>query len=221
MTRLSSIIAVALIICSTCSRSFADYVSRQLFDLVGSADVIASGEIIEVRDNTFVLKTDEVLIGKRRENIEIVRFRDWPCAWRWESYKVGQKVLVFAKERDGELHLPGAGGEAESPIVEGHVYCQFPCGLEPIEKHGKREASKIPYADIREAIIGYRSCYQLTPAKNPWRRIGKYKEYFPVDTIKLVCTDSTLAEYAKNSSVHELLVDQTRNEEQRLQKNAP
>ena len=196
----------------------ADYVSTTLLDLVGTADIAAAGEIVEVHQDTFVLKVDETLIGEKHETIEIQQFRDWACASRWAPYKVGQKVLVFLEEKDGEFTLPGAGGESESPIEGKFVYCQFPYPADPLdlERYGAHHAPKLRLHDLMGAIREYRSCFRVTPAKDPWRRVGEHKEYFAFDRIEQVCSTLALRKYTTHSAVHTYLVESTRRERERL-----
>lgn len=192
------------------SQALADFIPMQLFDLVATADIIATGEIVEVRKETFVLKVNEVFAGKPGEKIEIVKFADWPCAWRWAPYEVGQEVLVFVESRDGKLRFMGAGGECECPIVDDEVYCPFPCELKRWGKIGKHQLPKASLEDLSAALTDYRKCFRLTPAKKPWKRISGRSEFIPVDQIEQQCTDAELLAYTRKSPFHKLLVDETR-----------
>lgn len=220
----SYVIAASLIISvAATSQALASFIPMQLVDLVATADFIATGEIAEVRKETFILKVNDVFAGKPGEKVEIVKFQDWPCAWRWAPYEVGQEVLVFVKREEGKLQLLGAGGESESPIVDEQVYCQFPCELKlfVFGKIGDHQVPKASLKDVNAALTEYQKCFRLTPAKKPWKRVSKQGELFSIDQIKQQCTDAELAAYARKSPVHKMLVDETQRKAALLRKPKP
>lgn len=186
---------------------WGEYDPAYFGDLALSADLIATGEIVELRDETYVFKIDDVLVGKRRDTIEVARFRNWPCAWRWAKYEVGERLLIFVQERDGKLDTIGAACEGECPIVKNDVYCSFSCSLEPRKKLGKGEMAVVPLKELRAAILDYRSCYRLAKPKG---KAGERRD------IEAVVSVRALKSFAARSKMHEFAVENTRRIQERL-----
>lgn len=203
------------------SQADADYSPTRLYALIGRADVIAAGTIAEVTDDEYVLAVDDWIAGERREaTLQIYQFRDWTCAQRWAGYAAGQRVLVFLRRDRRGLRPIGAAGEGESPIVDGQVYCQFPCvGLEDGSLAG-RTTPKLDYPKIREAIVEYRLLFRLIAAEQPRRSLGLEVGYFPFEAINLVGKPAAIVAFANRSELHASLVDETLAEKKRLRRGA-
>lgn len=204
------------------SDAWGDYASTHLYELIGQADLIAAGSIKEVDDQTFLLEVEDLVVGEARNNgVRIKRFRDWPCAWRWSEYSAGRRVLVFAKREGRELRLIGAGGEGESPIVDGLVYCQFVCPVGPSATFAERKVATIRYRDLRSAIIEYRKLFRLVPAKQAVRTIGAERGYFPFEAVNFLGDATAMMSFSDQSPLHQMLFDQTLREKRRLRSKRP
>ena len=91
-----------ILVTSTCSLATADYRPPPLFDMVGCSDLVAVGRVQALKQDTYLLKIGQVLVGDSKTDvIEIVRFRDWLCSWRWASVSRGTAASrVCRSERD-------------------------------------------------------------------------------------------------------------------------
>lgn len=211
MMSLNNFIAACSIVLAICAvvpaNARADYDPTHLFEMAATSDLIATGEIVEVRERTYVLKIDNVLVGKRRDTFEIGRFFDWPCASRWAKYEKGERILLFAVEHDGKSQSRGAACEGESPIVKSYVYCNFPSWLKPQEKFGKPTMPKVAYQDLRAAILEYRTCFRVRIAK------GRIGEIAAIDTL---ISDRALTGFSARSEVHGFLAESTHQAQARL-----
>ena len=179
--------------------SRADYVPMSLAELAGTSEAIARGTITKVEKGTVALLVSESLAGPLQAGatITIRLFCDWPCAWRWSKYAVGQEVflfLTFDKARS-EWGIRGAGGEGESPVVDGTVLANFDLPGRSVEYGdspiGKARLNAVPYQQLRSAIVDFRSTYRLTPARNPWRQAGDHVVHVPFDRIELTTRSTT------------------------------
>jgi hypothetical protein len=99
----------------------------RLYEMILGADKIVYGEISEMDSLTYTLRIEGNLTGKEK-TIEVLKFQDWPCAWRWKEYKTGQKLFLFLKKYDGQLekyknqyYSMSAGNEGELPISDNFV----------------------------------------------------------------------------------------------------
>ena len=97
----------------------ADYGYMSLSELICDADYAVMGQIVKIDKNYFYLKVDSCLLGRLDfDTIAIVKFEDWPCAKRFDSYKIGQREIAFFRKSnyvidDFEFLGYGAGDEFE------------------------------------------------------------------------------------------------------------
>ena len=137
MSRLVVLTAFTLVSTwGTLPKSLADYSPIGLFELIGMADSVVVGTIMDVREQTFILRVQETLLGDERTKLELLQFQDWACAWRWAPYRAEQTILAFLKSENGKLHLIGHGAESELHIVGDDVYCPFYSDLRSSVRHG-------------------------------------------------------------------------------------
>jgi hypothetical protein len=99
----------------------AEYVPVKLFRMILGSDKIVYGEIVELDSLTYTLKIEQNLTGTENY-IQIQRFYNWSCAWRWTEYQVGQKLFLFLANFQGTYRTISAGNEGELPIVADTVY---------------------------------------------------------------------------------------------------
>tara|TARA_R110002096_G_scaffold135456_2_gene287415 strand:- start:358622 stop:359284 length:663 start_codon:yes stop_codon:yes gene_type:complete len=106
----------------------ADYTPMKLYKMILGADKIVYGEIIEIDSLTYKLKIEGDLTGEDKI-IKVFKFTDWPCAWRWTDYEIGQKQFLFLKKYKGEIekhkikyYAMSAGNEGELPVLDNFVF---------------------------------------------------------------------------------------------------
>ena len=112
----------------------ADYRYMKLSELVCNADYGAVGTIIKIDKNYFYLKVDEFVLNSLDfDTLAIAKFENWPCARRFDKYRIGQKEMVFFRKSnyvidDFELLGYGAGDEFELPIFKDTIKYQSAYG---------------------------------------------------------------------------------------------
>ncbi|MEQ1733460.1 MAG: hypothetical protein ABL940_07290, partial [Bacteroidia bacterium] len=98
-----------------------------LSELLCKADYGAIGNIVKLDNNYFYLKVEQYVLNELSiDTLVIKRFENWTCRYRKESYKLGQKELVFFKKsnyvvKEFEFLGYGAGDEYELPIINDTV----------------------------------------------------------------------------------------------------
>jgi hypothetical protein len=99
----------------------AMYIPPPLYVLIIKAESIVYGEIIEIDSVFFTFKIENSITGDTGI-IKIEKFKNWPCAFRWKDYEIGQKLFLFLKKYNGNLRALGGGYEGELPIFQDSVY---------------------------------------------------------------------------------------------------
>ncbi|HTF90924.1 MAG TPA: VCBS repeat-containing protein [Planctomycetota bacterium] len=98
----------------------SSYIPYELYELVLEADIVVGGEIVSLDAKDFVLRIERRIVGEIAEpTLRVRRFVNWTCAWRWEPYAVGQRVVLFLErptKGDTTPCILGAGGEGEMPL---------------------------------------------------------------------------------------------------------
>jgi hypothetical protein len=104
------------------------YRPLKIYELAVGAEEIVYGEITEIDSLTYTLRIEGSLTDNYKE-IKVLKFQDWPCAWRWTDYKVGQKLFLFLKMYNGEqekfqgnYYSMSAGNEGELPLFNDSVF---------------------------------------------------------------------------------------------------
>jgi len=175
----------------------------ELYELIGSADLVVAGTIIEVQETHFVLRFDEVLAGQAEAKVVVVRkFVDWACATRSKPYAVGQKEVAFLIRPDSrrpsvgeDFILMSAGAEAEWEIFGDTVVAT---GY-PIDGYDAAPAGQagqeLPLKAVLNAIRRYRTCF----AVEGWFGAGHR-------SIEQICDEKKLRAYRAGSPFHRHLV---------------
>lgn len=104
------------------------YRPLEIYELAVGAEEIVYGEVTEIDSLTYTLRIEGSLTDKDEE-IQVFKFKNWPCAWRWTDYKVGQKLFLFLKKYNGEkeefqgiYYSMSAGNEGELPLFNDSVF---------------------------------------------------------------------------------------------------
>jgi len=168
-----SIIAflIALFALPCAASGLFSYERYYLFELVADADVVVTGEIVELEKKTFALRVEEWVVGQGADRIEVHRFVDWTCAGRWTPYALGQRVMLFARlpmSVGAPYRVLGSGGEGELSIEGQDVFARgfLVHGYEPeVLAVGDRSiaGTRIPAQEWFEAVRGFRRVFA-------WRR---------------------------------------------------
>ena len=173
--RVSRTVPVSLALWLLCAAVvYGSYEPYQTFEMVGGAGLIVAGKIESLNDKTFILRIDHQLAGKHTgDNVEVRRFHDWACSWRYGPYEVGQEMIAFLvsddepRPDDGKItyRTMGAGCESEFPIRDGMAYCYTSMRV-PESKKGSigrhDEILMLPAETVYSAIAGYRALYKVT-----------------------------------------------------------
>jgi len=163
-----------------------------LNQMVNAAQAAATGRIIEVKADSYVLQVDKMLRGQPVEQLEI-QFSHFACPGmpRLVEYQVNQRLIVLLA-RDSNGKLRGAlGPEAESIIEGDEVQGNFWLPNPRAEFFRPPPDSRVPVAELEAAITEYPELFQ-TPEPKPLFR--------PRPTSR-----ETPLEYAKRSRVHRAL----------------
>lgn len=118
-------LTIALILAFS-ANSFADYKPLKLYYMILSADKILNAEIIKI-DKTFFYAVSIDSSANKKETYKIKKFIDWACASRYDSYQVGQRMLLLLKKEKNHYYIQSAGGEGEIPIFKDSITIPFVC----------------------------------------------------------------------------------------------
>jgi hypothetical protein len=107
-------------------RALADYGQMTLFQLLTRAEIVVSGEIQNVKGETYDLAVDHAFRPLETEKIlTIARIDTFRLGTRWADYEEGQKVVVFAvpgATPDEPIRPLGVAGEGELSADKAAVY---------------------------------------------------------------------------------------------------
>jgi hypothetical protein len=183
-----------------------------LTQMIGISDLVASGRISEVREQSLLVQVDEILAGATTEGaLEVAQPKRWPDEPRWAPYAPGQRVVLFLREAlpnaatdDPKWSFEGPSGRGELPIDGKYVYLPERYeGLgeaESVRVHGAAvEFQKIELAHFISAVSEYSECFT-------WER----GDQGSAPKVKQICDDVILDEYASRSSLHLHLVEESR-----------
>jgi hypothetical protein len=157
----------------------ADYDPLDIYEMIIKADKIAIGEVIKIDSTTFTFKISGSPTNDEGEII-IQRFNDWPCASRWNDYKVGQKLLIFVFNWKGKYIAMSGGNEGELPIQNDSVFING-YSVPPPPPETKSKKTRPLYIDSNHYLIdskkyfGYRM--SLTEMKKTIRIIRSCFDY--------------------------------------------
>ncbi len=148
--------------------SLLSYERYRVFELALHADIVVTGEIGAVQQETFDLRVEQRIVGGAEEpSIRVKQFDNWTCASRWTEYAAGQRVLLFlSNPKDGVCSILGGGGEGEMPlhgtdvIVRGYRVRGFDHGHTPIGSESVSGAV-IALDEITNAVRGLRATLRL------------------------------------------------------------
>ena len=104
-----------------CQNLKADFDSIALHEMIIKSDKIIYGEIADMDSTHFTLNISGSVTGEIGK-AKIRKFRNWTCATRWTKYELGQRLLLFLGENNGELFSMGAANEGELPLDNNSVF---------------------------------------------------------------------------------------------------
>lgn len=146
----------------------ASYERLRLHELVVRSDVIVTGEITAVGEDTFEFTVDDVVLGAPvPARLRLKQFQSWTCHARWAAYQRGQRLMLYL--RMDASHSPGyfilgAGDEGEMPFLGDSVVMDgahdYRVRGHAVKRHkvtgGTINGSKLAYLELRAAILGFR-----------------------------------------------------------------
>ncbi len=193
------------------TREIKDYAPIPLDRLIGTAELIVTGEVLTVKDGTFTARIKNTLVGEASPEAEIQQYIPSPFegAPRPSPYQAGQTFLWFLmtdekNQRQKAWRIMGAGGEGEMPIEDGFVY--FPSrhveGLTS-ESHrvqgAQRSIQRFDAEAFFDAVKKYRACFKWQPPKAEKPKPSK------------ICDQPNLDQFSRRSAIHKYLADSTLN----------
>ena len=198
----------------------AEYSPVKLFRMILGSEKIVYGEIVELDSLTYTLKIEQNLTGTENY-IQIQRFYDWSCAWRWTEYQIGQKLFLFLVNYQGTYRTISAGNEGELPIVADTVYI-----------HGRSLNSFLEYvpdSTIRKASLNlglilsqhydvygdkyYGRKMQLTEFIEMVQLIrncftADFQRYGELQNVSINCAEKEISVAAENSQILKWMTDE-------------
>ena len=180
--------------------------------LIGTAELIVMGEVLTVKDATFVARRNSILAGNLPSpEMEILQYvpSRFEGAPRPAPYQTGQTFLWFLvkdqkQPRPDQWRIMGAGGEGEMPIQDDFVY--FPgrhvegLATETRRVQGaQRNIQRYDAQEFLEAVKKYRACFT-------WKSANAARPK-PVAT----CNQAALDQLSRTSTMQKYLVGITLN----------
>jgi hypothetical protein len=154
------------------------------------ADEIILGTITDVHDETFQLEVKETVVGSlaTSKQLSVRQFHDWPCAWRWGKYAVGERVLLFLEKDAEQWHIIGAGNEGEILVQETHVLTNFAINGKKVEVDGRMGLhcfTAVDYFKLRDAIRDLHKTFRFKLSTNVVQLTPDgYADYVPFERIE-------------------------------------
>ncbi len=191
-----------------------DFEPIALHRLIGSANLVVSGRVVEVEGETFRFEVERLLIGELPgRRIAVRGFTPWPKgSARPVPYAPGQSFVLFLISNPDPAagppwQVPGLGGEGELPLAGRRVYLPG-LSIEFLERrtesiHGAElESSSYSASCFLAAVRDYGKCFAWTaPETKP-----------PGLRPERTCDDDALAKYRRRSRMHEYLTSATLDE---------
>lgn len=166
------------------------YSPLKLHELIGLADLMVTGTIVEVREETVVVEVAKVGFGESPPRIVVRRFQNWSCASRWAEYAVDQRCIYFlaAGKNSGDPYwILSGGGEGERPLENDQsLVTLWSLGKQPI-------AVEVLMSEARRYREHFRFVERL---EHGW-------------TIERCRSDQDLAAYAESSNLARTLARET------------
>ncbi len=93
--------------------------------IAGKADLIVTGKIIDIQENTYTFKINETIKGTAGLMISVEKFNEWTCDIRFAKHQVGQALILFLQKSDGHWIIID-GGNGEIPIINQQIKLMNP-----------------------------------------------------------------------------------------------
>lgn len=120
------LIIISSIVVLNFFNSLSYYNPTYLPSLLEKSEIIVHARLISVEKESFkvvVLKNLYSLNNKNFDTLEIKKFNDWTCAYRYSEYKIGQEAIYFLKiDKDKQYQTLGAGNEGELIVKSNQVF---------------------------------------------------------------------------------------------------
>lgn len=182
-----------------------------LNELAGGAELIVIGDVTRVDAETFQFRVSRVVVGESStRQIEVRKFQNWTCAWRWTDYAIEQRLLLFLihdSEHPGageRWRIIGGADEGEMPILNDDVYPGVRTedgGLPPnrYTVFGGKRRRKMSLDALLSVVTDIRTCFQQTMGKRRHRIVA----------ILAACDSTQLDALRGRSELHDFVVDET------------
>jgi hypothetical protein len=188
----------------------AQYQKMEIFEMIGTADLVVMGTIKEVKPLTFTVEVSDRLLGDDAGAVvEVEKFKVAKNAKRWGKYLPGETVLVFLKKDAGAWKLQGVGGEGEKLVLEGEVYLDNRGGALynrfnyiTLPSGGSIYAEKVSLKDFADAVRNMRALYSVEYVETT----NVAGEVTRSPRTRAVADATAMDEYASRSDLHAKLM---------------
>jgi hypothetical protein len=189
----------------------AQYQKMEVFEMIGTADLVVFGTIQEVKTLTMVVEVKDRLLGDDESaTIEVEKYKGTSKnAKRWGKYMMGENVLLFLKKESGAYKLLGVGGEGEKYVLEGEVYLDNRGGALfnrfnylTLPSGASIYAEKVSLKDFSDAVRNLRSLFtvEYVEETNVAGEVTRKPVTVPAGAA------SAIDEYASRSDLHNKLI---------------
>lgn len=179
--------------------STSSYDLRTLLELVGRADLIVVGEIVDVSEERYQIKIIQQVYGQFEGSI-VELYQGKGCYLRSGKCEIGQSVMVFIDVRN-DKSLQNMG---EFRIFDKKVYVW--AFLPDNSKYERSKNEELQYRgtpidldDVVSAIQGYHKCFKVEKILNYCIR---------PEHIQQMCDEKELNQYRQGSHIAEILIIQ-------------
>ena len=148
------LILICILFASLTAKSY--YYKTFLWQLIENSDVIVSGKIIAINDQSFkILLIDKIKCSDENDTLTILKFKDWSCAKRYSKYLVGQCGIYFLKNRNGKYEISGNANEGELILVQDNIYIKDRTGYEYLNISHFDKFKLMSYGIVMSGIDDY------------------------------------------------------------------
>ena len=175
-------------------------------EMVEKSDLIFHGKITKVIKDDIEVSIIENLKGKPlKKKIKIRKFQNWLCAFRYQSYAVGQEEIFFIQKNKKEniWIIMGGGDEGEIPVVKNVLYfksafyyCSQPNDNGILKLKNGENIYGFPY-DLKEAKKGISLYLQKEQEIKAKFQDGSILDFYPKNKFLLAIINEMICDHSR------------------------
>lgn len=149
--------------------------------LIGGADLIVEGEIVDVSEGFYKFQITDFLKNKSKQTIKIQMFSEWACDSRVMPAKKGQKLLLFLAKSDYEFYQIINGSTGELFVESVTEVFQYDFEFESYKdiKNGiKRFAESFDYHGDLYFRIGTKQTFEMLKSSEELAKMESESRFF-------------------------------------------